>query len=187
MSVPIKASEIGLTPGVWTIDPIHSTVEFLVKHLVISKVRGRFNEFAGTITIAESLLDSAVLATIQANSIFTGQEMRDNHLRSGDFLEIENFPEITFRSTSITANTKNYTLTGDLTMRGVTKEVTLELEFNGAGAHPQGGVRAGFSATGSLSRKDFGIEYNASLEGGGVLLSDKMTLEFEIQASSPEA
>ena len=113
--------------------------------------------------------------------------MRDNHIRSGDFLEIEKFPEITFQSASITANYKNYTLTGDLTMRGVTKEVTLELEFNGARAHPQGGARAAFSASGSLSRKDFGIEYNASLEGGGVLLSDKLTLEFEIQASSPEA
>ena len=180
------ASALGLKTGVWEIDPVHSTVEFLVKHLVVSKVRGRFNEFSGSVTIAENLLDSQVNATIATASIFTNQEMRYNHLRSGDFLDAESFPSITFNSTSIEADGSDYVLNGDLTMHGVTKGVSLNLEFNGVAAHPMGGVRAGFTATGTLSRKDFGMEYNAPLEAGGVLLSDKITIELEIQATQPE-
>lgn len=185
MSVQTTAAELGLKPGTWIIDPMHSTVEFLVKHLVVSKVRGRFNEFSGTIEVAEKLLDSKVVVTIAPNSIFTGQEMRDNHLRSGDFLEIEKYPNITFESTGIIPTSENYQLTGNLSLHGITKSVTLDLEFNGIAAHPQAGNRASFTATGSLSRKDFNMEYNAVIEGGGVMLSDKINLEFEIQASEP--
>ncbi len=187
MSVAAKSSELGLTPGIWSIDPMHSTVEVIVRHMVVSKVRGRFNEFSGTINVAESVEDSTVEATIKAASIFTAQEMRDNHLRSADFLDAEQFPEITFQSTAITAGASSYNMVGDLTIHGVTKSIELNLEFNGVDAHPQGGHRAGFSATGAISRKDFGMEWNAVLESGGVMVSDKVNIELEIQAASPQA
>ncbi|CAG4931302.1 MULTISPECIES: YceI family protein [Acidithrix] len=187
MSAITSSAELGLKEGTWTIDPAHSSIEFVVKHLVVSKVRGRFNEFAGTITVASNLLDSAVNATIATNSIFTGQEMRDNHLKSGEFLDAEANPQITFDSTSIVANGDSYTLNGDLSIHGVTKGVALDLEFNGIASHPMGGNRAAFTATTTISRKDFNMEYNAPLETGGMLLSDKITIELEIQASAPEA
>lgn len=164
---------------------MHSTVEFVVKHLVVSKVKGRFNEFSGSIEVAENILDSKVLATIAAGSISTGQEMRDNHLKTGDFLDIETYPTITFESKAITPSSDGYLMTGDLSMHGVTKLVSLNLEFNGVAAHPQGGLRASFTASGTLSRKEFGMEFNAALEGGGMLLSDKLNVELEIQASDP--
>ena len=187
MSVASKASELGLTPGVWTIDPVHSSVEIIVRHMVVSKVRSRFLDFAGTINIAENIADSTVNATIKAASISSGQEMRDGHLRTGDFLDVEKYPEITFVANGVNVDSKGYTLVGDLTLHGVTKSVSLELEFNGVDAHPEGGYRAGFSASGSILRKDFGMEWNAVLESGGVLLSDKLNIELEIQAASPEA
>ncbi len=185
MSVPTSASSMGLKPGIWTVDPVHSTVEFLVKHLVVSKVRGRFTDFSGSIEVGEDILDSKVIANIAANSIFTGQEMRDNHLRTGDFLDIEKYPTITFTSTAVTPTSDSYKLTGDLTMHGVSKAVELDLEFNGVSKSPQGDVRAGFSAKGVISRKDFQMEFNAPLDGGGMMLSDKLNIEIEIEAVEP--
>ena len=171
-----------LTPGIWNIDPSHSSVAFVARHLVVSKVRGRFDSFAGAITIAEDPLQSKVDATIQVGSISTGDDSRDGHLRTGDFFDAEAFPTITFTTTKVTPKGDDYTLTGDLTIKGVTKPVELELEFGGVEADPWGGTRAGFSAETEVNRKDWGLEYNMVLETGGVMIGEKIKLQLEIEA-----
>jgi len=171
-----------LTPGTWNVDAVHSNVAFSVRHLVVAKTRGRFGTFEGVVTIADDPLQSKVEATVQTASIDTGDEGRDNHLRTGDFFEAETYPTLTFVSTGIKPDGGDYELTGDLTIKGVTKPVTWELEFNGVVTDPWGNTRAGFSAETEVNRKDWGLDYNAVLEAGGVLIGEKVKLTFDISA-----
>jgi polyisoprenoid-binding protein YceI len=172
----------GLVAGTWVIDPVHSEVGFVVRHLMVSKVKGRFNTFEGAITIAENALDSKVEATIDASSVDTRDENRDNHLRSSDFFEVESHPKITFVSTSVRPEGSDFMVSGDLTIHGVTRPVELELEFNGVSPDPMGGTRSGFSATTEISRADFGIDINMPLDGGGVVVGDKIKINLEVEA-----
>lgn len=171
-----------LTPGVWNIDASHSAVTFVVRHLVVSKVRGRFDKFSGAITVAEDPLQSTVDATIEVASINTSDEGRDGHLRNGDFFDADAFPTITFATTGVVGSGSDYTLTGDLTIKGVTKQVELELEFNGVEGDPWGGTRAGFSAETEINRKEWGLEYNMVLETGGVMIGEKIKIQLDIEA-----
>jgi polyisoprenoid-binding protein YceI len=172
----------GLVAGTWNIDPVHSEVGFSVRHVMISKVRGKFNAFSGSITVSDDPLQSAVNAEIDASSISTGDEQRDNHLRSADFFEADKHPSWTYASTSVEAEGSDFVVHGNLTIHGVTKPVDLSLEFNGVGADPWGGTRAGFTASTEINRKDFGLEFNIPLEGGGVVVGDKIKVELEIEA-----
>lgn len=174
----------GYVVGTWDIDPIHSDVSISARHLLVSKVRGHFGDFAGTITTAENPLDSKVEAVIQATSINTKQPQRDDHIRSADFLDVENYPTISFTSTGLRVNGDDWELDGDLTLHGVTKPVTLELEVVGFGPDGQGGTKVGFSAKTSVNRKDFDIRFNATIEGtGGAVVSDKLEVHLEIEAN----
>lgn len=171
-----------LIAGTWNIDRAHSEVGFTVRHLAVSKVRGTFKSFEGSITIAEDPLDSKVSASIDTTSIDTGEEQRDNHLRSADFFDTETHSKLTFESTSVRAKGSDYQVEGNLTVHGTTRPVTLDLEFNGVSPDPWGGTRAGFSATTEISRKEFGVDFNIPLDGGGVVVGDKIKIELEIEA-----
>ena len=172
-----------LPAGTWTVDTVHSTVGFTVRHLMVSKVRGSFKDFSADIVTAENPLDSKVTATVQMASIETGDAGRDQHLRTNDFFDIENFPTMSFSSTSLEGGGSDYKLRGDLTIKGVTRPVTFDLEVNGLERDPWGNTKAGFTMTGSINRKDFGMEFNAVLEGGGVLVGDKVSIEIDIEAA----
>jgi polyisoprenoid-binding protein YceI len=175
------AKELGLEPGKWDADLAHSSVEFTVRHLMVSKVRGYFQKFDVEVEIAEDVTKSTVQAHIDASSVTTRDENRDNHLRSADFFEIDKYPTIDFRSTEIRPNGENWVLAGELTIRGLTRPIELALEFNGVQPDAYGGVRAGFTATGELSRRDFGLEWNMALEGGGVVVGDRVSIALEMQ------
>ncbi|MCU4185454.1 YceI family protein [Acidiferrimicrobium sp. IK] len=177
----------GLTAGTWTIDPAHSEVSFSVRHLMVSKVKGTFDTFEGTITVAEDPLASSVTAEIDVTSINTREENRDNHLRSPDFFEADKHPKITFKSTSVTPKGSDYAVTGDLTIKGTTRPVTLDLEFNGVSGDPWGGTRAGFTATTEINRNDFGIDISMPLDGGGVVVGEKIKITLEIEAVLAQA
>ncbi|OZC66141.1 polyisoprenoid-binding protein [Rhodococcus sp. 15-725-2-2b] len=170
-----------LTAGTWVIDPAHSTVGFTVRHLVVSKVRGRFQTFSGTITVAEDGTPS-VDAEIDVASITTDNEQRDGHLKTADFFEVEKFPTATFKSTSVKADGGDFVVTGDFTLHGVTNSIDLKLEFNGVNAGMGNGPVAGFEASTVINRKDFGISIDMPLEGGGAVVGDKITLNLEIEA-----
>jgi polyisoprenoid-binding protein YceI len=174
----------GYVTGTWTIDPVHSEVSFVVRHMMVSKVRGRFDKFEGTVTTAPDPLQSTVTATVDLSSVNTGNETRDNHIRSEDFFHIEKHPTMTFRSTGIRPDGEDYLLDGDLTLRGVTRPVTFRLEVNGFGPDTRGGTRAGFSATGEINRNDWNVSYNGKIPGSdhAVVLSDKITINLEIEA-----
>jgi polyisoprenoid-binding protein YceI len=174
----------GFVAGTWEIDPVHSEVSFVVRHMVVSKVRGRFDRFSGTIVIDQDLARSSVTATIDASSINTNEPNRDNHVRSADFLDVENFPNITFRSTAVRSEGGGFFLDGVLTIRGATRQVTLDVEVNGFTPDPYGGTRAGFSATTEINRQDFGVSYNGPIPGANnaMVLSDKVTLNLEVEA-----
>lgn len=172
----------GYRTGTWTIDAVHSTVGFVARHMMVSKVRGKFGALEGTIVTAENPLDSTVTATIDLSSVDTGNAQRDEHLRSADFFTVDKNKTMTFTSTTIEADGDDFAVTGDLTLNGVTKPVTFALELEGFGPDPYGGVRAGFTGTGSLSRKDWNITFNGVIEGGGVVVSDKIDLVLEIEA-----
>jgi polyisoprenoid-binding protein YceI len=172
-------------PGTYTVDPIHSTIGFVARHLVASKVRGLFTEFEGTIVIADTPEASSVNATVKAASITTNQEQRDAHLKSPDFLDFENHPELTLVSKTITSKGgQSYALVTDLTLRGVTKEVVFDLEYLGTnpGLAPNTTV-AGFEATATIDRRDFNVSFEGSLENGALVVGHKVTLELEIEAS----
>jgi polyisoprenoid-binding protein YceI len=173
-----------LTPGTWTIDPSHSTVGFVARHLMITKVRGRFTDFSGSIEVTPDPLQSHVQATVDLASIDTGDENRDAHLRSADFFDVDGggSPTMTFTSTGIKDDDGDYTLHGDLTVNGVTHAVDFALEFDGVNTDPWGNTKVAFSATTEINRKDYGIEWNVTLETGGVLVSDKVKVELDIQA-----
>ena len=172
-----------LAPGVWEIDPSHSSVEFVARHL-LSKVRGRFSEFSGTLTIADRPTESSAEVTIDAGSITTGTEDRDTHLRSADFLDVERYPTLSFRSTAVRAGDEpgRYLVDGDLTIRDVTRPVTLDVEYLGWSDDPWGGKRAGFSATTEITRDDFGASWNVVVESGGLLVGKKVRIELEVEA-----
>lgn len=174
----------GYVAGTWDIDPVHSEVSFVARHMVVSKVRGRFDKFEGTLVTAEDPLQSSVEATIDVASINTNDAQRDAHVRSGDFFDVDNHPTMTFRSTGVRADGGDYLLDGELTIRGVTKPVTLTVEVNGFTPDPFGGTRTGFSATTEINRQDFGVSYNGPIPGANnaMILSDKITINIEVEA-----
>lgn len=180
----------GYIAGTWTIDPVHSGVGFTIRHLMVSRVRGRFGTFEGTVVTGDDPLDSSVTATIDLASIDTGNAQRDAHVRSADYLDVEKYPTMTYRSTGLRPDGDEYVLDGELTLRGMTRHVPLTLEIGGFGPDPFRqddpfkGARAGFTATGEISRLEFGVGDTAKVPGGnGLGLSDKLQIILEIQAS----
>ena len=174
----------GLTPGTWTVDPSHSEVGFVVRHLMVSKVKGRFGGVSGTIKVTENVLESVVEASAEIATVDTRDENRDGHLKSADFFDAEKFPTISFRSTGIREKGNDYLLDGQLTIKGVSKPVTFDLEYNGAATNPMtSGQTVGFSAETEVNRKDFGLEWNVALESGGVLVADNVKIHLEIEAA----
>jgi len=172
----------GYVAGSWTIDHAHTEIGFTVRHMMVSKVRGRFADFDGSIVTGSNPLDSSVTASIDLASISTNNEQRDAHIRSADFFDVENHPKMTYRSTAVRAAGNGFVLDGELTLRGVTRQVPLTLELNGFGPDPYGGTRVGFSASAEINRQDFGVSWNAAIEAGGVVLSDKVTITLEVEA-----
>ena len=169
--------------GTWDIDPNHSTLEAVARYAMLSNVRGHFDTFSGAITVGQTLSESTVDVEIDAASINTGVEMRDNHLRSADFMDVEHHPKITFHSTGVeAAGEDRYRVRGDFTLRGVTKEVELDVQFEGIGPDPWGNTRAGIFARTTIHRKDFGASWNAVLETGGVLVGDSLKIELNVSA-----
>jgi polyisoprenoid-binding protein YceI len=171
------ASINDLPAGTWNIDASHSELGFTARHLMVTKVRGKFNEFEGSAKVADDVTASQVTAVVQLASIDTGSADRDAHLKSGDFFDVENNPTMSFTSTEVT----DETLKGDLTIKGVTKPVEFDLEFNGLATDPWGNQKAGFEASTEINRKDFGLEWNVALEGGGVLVSEKIKINLDVQ------
>ncbi len=167
----------------WTIDTIHSGIHFKIRHLVIARVRGTFNKWSGIVNLDEDdFTKSSVEVTIDAASIDTNEPQRDAHLRSADFFDVEKFPTLTFKSTKVEkAGGDDLELHGALTIHGVTKQIVLDVTSEGAGGDPWGGRRRGFTASGSIDRKDFGLHWNKLIETGGVAVGDKVELEFELE------
>jgi polyisoprenoid-binding protein YceI len=169
--------------GDYTIDAAHTRLGFSARHAMVTTVRGAFKDFQGTAHVDTATpANSKVDVTIQTASIDTGVEDRNAHLRSGDFFEVEQFPTITFTSTDVERDGDDWTITGDLTIKGTTQQVTIEFESTGSARDPFGNLRIGFEGRTTISRKDFGLTWNAALETGGVLVSDKIKLEFDISA-----
>ncbi len=171
----------GYVTGTWTIDPVHSEVGFSVRHMMVSKVRGKFTSFEGSVRTGSDPLTSSVTATVDLGSIDTGSDDRDNHIRSADFFDVDAHHTMTFASTGIRADGDELRLDGDLTIKGVTKPVTFDLEIGGFGPDAYGGTRAGFSASTTINRRDFGVDFNAAMETGGVVVGDKVTVTLEIE------
>ncbi|HEX2054347.1 MAG TPA: YceI family protein [Actinomycetota bacterium] len=171
--------------GDYTIDPAHTRIGFQARHAMVTKVRGHFKEFEGYFHFdPNNPQESGAEVTIQAKSIDTGNEQRDQHLRSNDFFAMDEYPEIRFVSTAVEpVDDTRFRLTGDLTIRGVTRPVTIEFEFNGAETDPWGNTRIGFEGSTEVNRKDWGVNWNAALDSGGVLVSDKVKLEFDVSAT----
>jgi polyisoprenoid-binding protein YceI len=179
----MAATQAPTKTSTWKIDPSHSNVEFAVKHLMISTVKGQFADVEGEIVIADGEPSrSSVNATLKAASIDTRTGQRDDHLRSADFLDAANFPEITFKSTRITGDASEFKVTGNLTIRGVTREITLDATNEGSGKDPWGGERIGFSAKTKLDRRDFGLTWNQAIEAGGVVVGNDVKVSIEIEA-----
>ena len=177
MTTTTTTALTGLSAGTWTIDPTHSEVGFVARHLMVTKVRGSFADVSGTVQVAEDLSQSVADVTIQTASVSSGTTDRDAHLRSADFFDVETHPQMTFRSTSFDGET----LIGDLTIKGITKPVTLDVEFNGVATDPWGNEKAAFEAHGEINRTDWGLTWNANLEKGGVLVSEKIKLVIDVQ------
>lgn len=170
--------------GTYDLDLSHSTVEFVVRHLMISKVRGRFGSYRGTVVIGDRPEDSSVEVSIDAASISTNDEQRDGHLRSGDFFDVDQYPTVGFKSTAVEpAKGDHWNVTGDLTIRDVTKPVVLDVEFEGAQTDPWGNGRIGFSASTEIDREDWGLSWNQALETGGVLVGKKIKIELGVEAT----
>ena len=171
----------GYIAGTWDIDPVHSDVSFTVRHMMVSKVRGRIGSFSGEITTGEDVTTSSVTATIDATSIDTNNAQRDGHIRSADFFDVENHPTWTFTSTGVRTDGDDIIVDGDLTIKGVTKSVPLTLEVNGFGPDAYGGTRVGFSGIAQINRNDFGVDISMPLDGGGVVVSEKVQIGLEIE------
>ena len=178
----MTALPTGLTTGTWTIDPSHTEASFTVRHAGISKVRGTVAITSGTLTVGEDLESSSVVVTLDPSTVSTGDANRDGHLRGNDFFDVESFGEWSFTSTAIRPAGGTHVVVGDLTIHGVTREVELETEFNGTAVDPFGNTRAGFEASVTISRKDFGLTWNAALEAGGVLVADKVRIDLDVSA-----
>lgn len=172
--------------GVYNIDPVHSTFSFIARHLVVSKVRGRFADFEGTINIGDTPETSSAHVTVQAASLTTDNTMRDNHIKSNDFLALESYPTLSFTSTSLTLKSGNeYALVGDLTIRDVTKTVTFDVEFTGEGGSFQPGQTViGFEATTEIDRRDFNVNFEGNLENGSAVVSHRIVIELNIEAGT---
>jgi polyisoprenoid-binding protein YceI len=181
---PETGTALSALTGTYTIDPAHSRIGFMARHAMVTKVRGAFNEFTGNLVLdGSNPANSTAVVTIKAASIDTRNAQRDGHLLGNDFLSIEEHPEITFVSTSARqTDDTDFELTGDLTIRGVTNSITIPFSYEGSATDPFGNFRAGFEGSVVINRKDYGVVWNAALEHGGVLVSDKVTLEFEISA-----
>lgn len=180
----ITAAQIpGYRAGTWIIDPTHSEVGFSVRHLAISKVKGKFENFAATFETGENPLDSKVTASAEVASVNTNEKNRDGHLRTGDFFAAEEYPELTFVSTGARAEGGDFYVDGELTMRGVTQPVSFEFEFGGFGEDPYGNYKVGFTAKTVVKREDFGLTWNAPLEKGGLLLGSDVTITLDVQAA----
>jgi polyisoprenoid-binding protein YceI len=173
-----------LTPGVWTIDAAHTTVGFTARHLMITKVRGRFGAVSGSLLIDEDPLRSSVRASIDMASVETGDESRDGHLRSPDFFDVESHPTMIFASTEIRGSDRGaeFVLVGDLTIKGVTRSIQLDLEFEGVNPDPWGGTRVGFTAEGEIDRREFGLDFQVALDNGSLLVSEKIKIQLDVQA-----
>jgi len=166
-----------LKPGIWNVDASHSEVGFTARHLMVSKVRGQFKDFAAIVTLAQPFEQSSVEATVQMASVDTNSADRDTHVKSGDFFDVDNHPVMTFKSTKVS----DHSLEGLLTIKGVSKPVSFDLDFGGVSADPWGGTRAGFEATTEINRKDFGLSWNVAVEGGGVLVGEKVKIVLDVQ------
>jgi polyisoprenoid-binding protein YceI len=176
--------ELSMALEKWNIDVVHSTVGFTVRHLMVSKVHGYFTKWKGTLAFDEQNPSaSQAEAQIEVASVDTREPQRDGHLRTGDFFDAEKHPHMTFKSTAVERAGDKFKVTGDLTLRGVTKPIVLDVEYGGRSKHPQMGERVGFSASTSINRKDFGVAYNQLLEAGGVAISDKVDIQLEIEAT----
>ncbi|UFS60775.1 YceI family protein [Subtercola endophyticus] len=173
----------GHKAGTWTIDPSHSEVSFSVRHLLISKVKGKFEKFDATFVTGESPLDTKLTASAEVESINTGDANRDGHLRTNDFFNAPEFPTITFVSDGVVAEKDDLLVTGTLTIKGVSKEVTFTVEFGGFGSDLYGNYKLGLTAKAVINRNDFGVNWNAPLEAGGVLVGDDVTINIDLQAS----
>ena len=180
----VAPASLGELSGTWTLDPAHTRIGFVARHAMVTKVRGSFNDFDATVVVdGDDIARSRAEVIIRTASIDTRNEQRDGHLRSNDFLALEEYPTITFSSTGVErVDDETYRVTGDLTVRGVTRPVIVDFEYQGAATDPFGNFRIGFEGSTTISRKDFGITWNAALETGGVLVSDKIVLEFEVSA-----
>jgi polyisoprenoid-binding protein YceI len=175
------------TTSAYALDASHSTVEFIVRHLMISKVRGRFTAVAGTITVPAGLdVPTELDVTLDTASIDTREEQRDGHLKSPDFFDAATYPQITFRSTSIAGSSDSFKATGDLTMHGVTRSVVLDVTFEGRATDGYGNARIGYEAHTKISRKDFGLTWNQALEAGGWAISDEVKIELNVEAIAPK-
>jgi polyisoprenoid-binding protein YceI len=172
----------GYIAGTWDIDATHSDVSFSVRHMMVSRVRGRFNRVAGRLVTGDDLLDSSVTAEIDVTSFDTGNPQRDEHIRSADFLHATQFPTMTYRSSGLRWDGDKLVADGELTLHGITRQVPLAVELTGFGPDPYGGTRAGFSATAKINRKDFGIDTELPLDGGGVVIGDTVQISVDIEA-----
>ena len=172
----------GYIAGTWVIDPVHTDIGFTARHMVVAKVRGHFQKFEGQIVTGENPAESSVTASIDLTSIDTGNQQRDDHIRSADFFEVETYPTMTYRSTAVRKDGDDLILEGELTLKGITKQVPLRLELNGFGPDAFGGTRAGFTATAEINRRDFGVNFHAALETGGAVVSDKIAIHLEVEA-----
>lgn len=185
-TVPTRQFE-GVTipePGTFTIDASHSTVQFVARHMMVSKVRGTFDSYSGTIVVAEDPLASSVEVTIDVASITTRDEGRDGHLKSADFFDVETYPTITFVSRGVRhTGGSSFAVDGELTVRGVAKPLTLEAELEGIGKDPWGNERVGFSTKVEIDREEFGLTWNQALETGGVLVGKKITVDIDVEAT----
>jgi polyisoprenoid-binding protein YceI len=171
------------TAGTFVLDKSHTQIGFVARHLMVSKVRGRFTDYEGAIVVADDPAQSSVEVTIQAASINTNDENRDNHVRTNDFLAVAEFPTLSFRSTKVEISSgASWKVTGDLTVRGVTRPVVLDVEFEGVIKDPWGNQRIGFTASAEIDRNEFGVSFNAALETGGFVVSPKVKLEIEAEA-----
>lgn len=166
-----------LPTGTWNIDPAHTEISFVARHLMVTKVRGKFTDYSATVVAADPISDSSVEFTVQTASFDTGSADRDAHVKSGDFFDVETYPTMTFKATQITDDE----ITGDLTIKDVTKPVTFSYDFNGVATDPWGATRAGFEASGEINRNDFGMTFNAPLDGGGVLISEKIKINLDLE------
>jgi polyisoprenoid-binding protein YceI len=171
----------GYVAGTWDIDPVHTDVGFVVRHLVVAKVRGRFDKVAGTVVTAENPLESSVDIAVDLTSVNTNNPQRDAHLRSPDFFEVDEHPEMIYRASGARQDGENFVLDGELTLKGITRTVPLTFELNGFTSDPWGGTRAGFSATGQLNRKDFDVNFDG-VQNGLAVVADKIDIHIEVEA-----